>query len=60
MAVREDKMTRTIGALALAGMLASAPEAVAVGHGPGGTQTFEGRCHFSGELRQRPPLTNAP
>jgi hypothetical protein len=54
-------MTRTIGALALAlGMLASAPEGVAVGDGRGGTQTFEGSCHFSGELRQRPPLTNAP
>jgi hypothetical protein len=51
-------MRRTIAALALAaGALAAAPPATA---GDGGDQTLEGSCHFSGELRQRPPLTNVP
>jgi hypothetical protein len=47
--------------LALAvGTLTVSPIASADNDERGEENTFEGSCQFSGELRQRPPLTNTP
>jgi hypothetical protein len=42
------------------GALSVSPIASADNDGPDEANTFEGTCQFSGELRQRPPLTNTP
>jgi hypothetical protein len=53
------KRTSVILALAV-GALTVSPIASADNDGRGEANTFEGSCQFSGELRQRPPLTNTP
>jgi hypothetical protein len=53
------KRTAVILALAL-GALAASPIASADNNERDEATTFEGSCQFSGKLRQRPPLTNAP
>ena len=50
-------MVRVIGP-ACAGLVALCLVPAAFGHRAGATATFEGRCEFSGALRQDPPLTN--
>lgn len=52
-------MKRTVAILALAvSALSVSPIASADNDRRGEANTFEGSCQFSGDLRQRPPLTN--